>query len=330
MIIVIGTIKTSKKCNGVEPMDKKKTGNLIKEARVKKNYTQRELGDLLGVSNKAVSRWENGDSFPDVGILENLAAVLDVRIQDIITGEAGLYDESVVEEGVYDESAVAEVVRAAKLQQKEKKRKTIKISVFMVALLSCIFSGYSALGNNHILLVDDSILLYLILMLFSFLLILAEYILQIEDDKDDTGKFCKCMKMISLFSLAWGIVMTWCVLRMLINGHVPFGIELSLVGSFVNRQLIVLFILNLVVTALEVYRYEKKNEAIHWGWFVSIATMYMSVLYGDMLHRMNSAQGAMESLAIRTLIVLVDVGISLAVTKIIKTKENYGKQNILP
>jgi transcriptional regulator with XRE-family HTH domain len=43
-------------------MDKKKTGNLIKEARTKKNYTQIELGDLLGVSNKAVSRWENGVS----------------------------------------------------------------------------------------------------------------------------------------------------------------------------------------------------------------------------------------------------------------------------
>lgn len=44
-------------------MDKQKTGNLIKEARVKKKYTQGELGDLLGVSNKAVSRWEIGGSF---------------------------------------------------------------------------------------------------------------------------------------------------------------------------------------------------------------------------------------------------------------------------
>ena len=297
-------------------MDKKKTGNLIKEARVKMNYTQIELGDLLGVSNKAVSRWENGDSFPDVGILENLAAVLDVRIQDIITGDTGIHDESVV----------AEVIRVAKLQQKEKKRKTIKNSVFIVALLCCIISGYSALSNKSILLVDDSILLYLILMLFSFLLILAGYTLQIEDDKNDTDKFCKCMKIISLFSLVWGMVMTWCVLLMVINGHIPFGIELSFVGPFVNWQLIVLFILNLVITALEVYRYEKKNEAIHWGWFVSIAAMYMSVLYGDMLHRMNSAQGAIESLATRTLIVLVDVWISLAATKIIKAKANYRKQ----
>ena len=122
---------------------------------------------------------------------------------------------------------------------------------------------------------------------------------RIQNDKNDTGKLCKCMKFISLLSLVWIIVMTWCVLLMVINGHIPFGMEVSLVGSFVNWQLIVLFILNLVITALEVYRYEKKNEAIHWGWFVSIAAMYMTVLYGDLLHRMDSAQGAIESLMIK-------------------------------
>ena len=93
-------------------MDKKKTGSLIKEARINKNYTQSELGDLLGVTNKAVSRWENGDSFPDVGVLENLSAILDLRIQDIVTGETEKKDEA----------AVTEIVRLAKLQQREKRK----------------------------------------------------------------------------------------------------------------------------------------------------------------------------------------------------------------
>lgn len=41
-------------------MDKKATGELIRATRTEKGYTQSELGNILGVSNKAVSRWENG------------------------------------------------------------------------------------------------------------------------------------------------------------------------------------------------------------------------------------------------------------------------------
>lgn len=296
-------------------MDKQKTGNLIKEALVKKNYTQSELGDLLGVSNKAVSRWENGDSFPDIGILENLAAVLDMRIQDIITGNIGIQDESVV----------TEVVRVAKLQQKEKKRKVVRESAFVVAILCCIISGYLALGNNSILFANDSILVYVILMAVSFALMLVGCESKIEVNKNDTDKFCKCMKIVSVLSLLWSILMTLCVCIMVLNGCVPFGIELSSVGLLINWQLIVLFILNLIIAALELNRYEKKDEAIHWGWFISVAVMYITVLYSDVLHRMSSAQEAIESLIIRTLVVLAATGVSLGAAKIVEVKAKRSK-----
>lgn len=98
-------------------MDKKKTGAMIKEARIKKNYTQSELGNLVGVSNKAVSRWENGDSFPDIGVLENLSVILDVKIQDIVVGEI-----STDEQEGNKENVIAEVIRMARLQKSEAKR----------------------------------------------------------------------------------------------------------------------------------------------------------------------------------------------------------------
>lgn len=47
---------------GGRHMDKQKTGELIRNARIKKGYTQVELGDLIGVTNKAISRWEKGVS----------------------------------------------------------------------------------------------------------------------------------------------------------------------------------------------------------------------------------------------------------------------------
>ncbi len=98
------------------------------------------------------------------------------------------------------------------------------------------------------------------------------------------------------------------------------SIELSSVGPFINWQLIGLFILNFTITALALYRYEKKYEAIHWGCFISVAVMYMITLYGDMLHRMTSLQETIESLMIRTLIVLAAVGVFLGGAQIVKVK----------
>lgn len=65
-------------------MDKLKTGEMIRQARIKKGYTQNELGMLLGVTNKAISRWKNGDSFPDVGVLEQLSNTLELDIQELV------------------------------------------------------------------------------------------------------------------------------------------------------------------------------------------------------------------------------------------------------
>ena len=139
-------------------MDKMKTGTLIKEARIKKNYTQTELGDLLGVTNKAVSRWEKGKSFPDVELLENLATTLDLRIQDIVTGTK---DD-------HDETALIEIVRAAKLQQRKNRRNFIRHCLQLVPIVCCILSGFSALGDNRFIFGDKPAWAYVLLMIISF------------------------------------------------------------------------------------------------------------------------------------------------------------------
>ena len=133
-------------------MDKKKTGLLIKEARTRKNYSQSELGDLLGVTNKAVSRWENGESFPDIGILENLSEILEIKIQDIVTGEVHSNDEKII----------AEIVRFAKIQQKAKNRQMFCSIVGVIAIMFCILIGYSGLINMNILFNDASGIVYMI------------------------------------------------------------------------------------------------------------------------------------------------------------------------
>ena len=70
-------------------MNNNKIGKFIAELRKEKGITQKELGDKLFVTDKAVSKWERGVSFPDITILEKLAKELDVDISEILCGEKG-------------------------------------------------------------------------------------------------------------------------------------------------------------------------------------------------------------------------------------------------
>ena len=64
-----------------------KVGNLICVLREEKGLSQAKLGELLGVTNKAVSRWENGRGYPDTSILLNLANVLGITVDELLKGE---------------------------------------------------------------------------------------------------------------------------------------------------------------------------------------------------------------------------------------------------
>ena len=56
--------------------DVKESGRFIAFCRQEKGLTQKQLGDLIGVTDKAVSKWETGRSFPDASLIEPLCAVV--------------------------------------------------------------------------------------------------------------------------------------------------------------------------------------------------------------------------------------------------------------
>lgn len=67
-------------------MDSVKTGALVSALRREKGLTQRELASLLGVSDKAVSKWERGECFPDITLIPPLAAYLGVTADELLAG----------------------------------------------------------------------------------------------------------------------------------------------------------------------------------------------------------------------------------------------------
>lgn len=68
-------------------MDKYKFGNYLCNLRIKKGYSQSNLAYLLGISDKAVSKWENGRSKPSIAILTKLADIYKMSVDDILKGE---------------------------------------------------------------------------------------------------------------------------------------------------------------------------------------------------------------------------------------------------
>ena len=67
-------------------MDNEKFGNFVKELRKEKNLTQKELAKRINITDKAVSKWERGLSFPDITMLNILSKELDVTVEELLNG----------------------------------------------------------------------------------------------------------------------------------------------------------------------------------------------------------------------------------------------------
>ena len=68
-------------------MDRYVTGAVIRRLRETKKMTQEELADRIFVSSKAVSKWETGQGFPDISLLEPLAEALGISVIELLSGE---------------------------------------------------------------------------------------------------------------------------------------------------------------------------------------------------------------------------------------------------
>ena len=68
-------------------MNQQKIGQFLRECRKEKGITQEQLAEMLGVTNRSVSRWENGSNLPDLDILIEMADYYDVELRELLDGE---------------------------------------------------------------------------------------------------------------------------------------------------------------------------------------------------------------------------------------------------
>ena len=68
-------------------MNQVKIGKFIADKRKEKKLTQQQLAEKLGVSDRAISNWENGKNMPDISLFPIISKELDVTVNDLMSGE---------------------------------------------------------------------------------------------------------------------------------------------------------------------------------------------------------------------------------------------------
>ena len=92
-------------------MDQKRIGAFIARRRKELRMTQKELAQKLGVTDRAVSKWENGRCMPDLSLIQPLSRSLEVGVNDLLSGE-------IIPEKQYRKKSEDNIIRIAELKSR--------------------------------------------------------------------------------------------------------------------------------------------------------------------------------------------------------------------
>ena len=111
-------------------MNQEKMGKFISKLRKEKNLTQEQLAEKMGVTDKSISRWENGKTMPDLSMITILAEELNVEVSELLNGRKMTKEEL--------EKLRNTINNVIEYSNKEKKNKTIKLNSYFRTGLLCI------------------------------------------------------------------------------------------------------------------------------------------------------------------------------------------------
>ena len=126
-------------------LNQEKTGKFIAEMRREKHLTQRQLAEQIGVSDKTVSKWENGRSMPDNAILLDVCLILNVSVNELLSGER-FTEECYVDKA---EENMVELVQESKYHKQKGNCNILgTIFSFLMLVLVCAWVVISSSGTE--------------------------------------------------------------------------------------------------------------------------------------------------------------------------------------
>ena len=117
-------------------------GNFIGKKRKELNLTQAQLAEKLGVSNKTVSKWENGKCMPDYGIIQPLCAELGISVSELMDGEEQPQDSI----RAYDDGQILDLIK--RTQALESQRTTLGGVILIVLGIAICALSFSFGGSD--------------------------------------------------------------------------------------------------------------------------------------------------------------------------------------
>ena len=133
-------------------MDQVKIGRFIAECRREKNLTQMQLAEKLNITDRAVSKWENGRAMPDSSIMIELCSVLGINVNELLSGER-------IEMENYNKIA-EEKLLTLKKQKEESDKRLLNIegimgiiSIIMYLIMVMIVSFSNMQDNTRVLII---------------------------------------------------------------------------------------------------------------------------------------------------------------------------------
>lgn len=127
-------------------MDQRKIGEFIKSCRKEKNITQKEIADKLYVTDKTISRWENGHYLPDLSLWKELCEILGISMLELMNGEK-MNNHNITKKEM--EESVYNTVDFTSKKMKKMKKKTITIIFISILIVFGTIIAASAFVKNN-------------------------------------------------------------------------------------------------------------------------------------------------------------------------------------
>ena len=151
-------------------MDQIKIGKFIAECRKKNNLTQMQLAEKLNITDRAISKWENGKGMPDSSIMLDLCNELKISVNELLSGE-------VLEMNKYNEKVEKNLLEIVK-QKEESDKRLLTMEIVIGVLISIVF--FALIFIASFVEMEDWLRIILIITGFIPFIIMIPFAIRIE------------------------------------------------------------------------------------------------------------------------------------------------------